>query len=162
MGFPSTGCGRTRCSASAAWWKSAEPMPVPIVSISAEPWCLRPAPNFISASPAASASLNSATRQPVARPNSLPPSCPPSCAPGCRPRQSGCLGRHSGRQTNGGQDMGFGVKMRTRAPGHRSEGRGVPHTYSAFRFQRSAPRPAPRRRCRRRCAAGPARCGPRP
>ena len=48
---------------------SALPIPVPSVSISTVPCWPTPAPNFISATPAASASLTTATFSPVAFPN---------------------------------------------------------------------------------------------
>ena len=55
---------------------SALPIPVPKVSISTTPACPAPAPNFISATPAASASLIRLTPSPVALPKSAPASSP--------------------------------------------------------------------------------------
>ena len=49
---------------------SADPTPVPNVSISTVPWTPLPAPNVISATPAASASFSIATSVPIALPNS--------------------------------------------------------------------------------------------
>ncbi|MDX6341338.1 MAG: hypothetical protein QOH87_1476 [Trebonia sp.] len=55
---------------------SADPTPVPKVSISTDPFTPTPAPNFISAIPAASASLSTATSVPIALPNSPAASVP--------------------------------------------------------------------------------------
>jgi len=57
-------------------------MPVPRVSSSTLPLNPRPAPNFISARPAAAASLVMATGRPMARPKSFPASQPMNL--GCR------------------------------------------------------------------------------
>ena len=55
---------------------SADPTPVPNVSISTVPCTPLPAPNVISATPAASASLSTATSVPIALPNSAAASVP--------------------------------------------------------------------------------------
>ena len=55
---------------------SADPTPVPKVSISTDPFTPTPAPNVISAIPAASASLSTATSVPIALPNSAAASVP--------------------------------------------------------------------------------------
>ena len=58
------------------WVNSALPIPVPKVSISTVPFSPTPAPNVISAIPAASASFSTRTGWPHARPNSAPVSSP--------------------------------------------------------------------------------------
>ena len=55
---------------------SADPTPVPKVSISTEPFTPTPAPNLISASPAASASFSTTTSVPSALANSAAASVP--------------------------------------------------------------------------------------
>jgi hypothetical protein len=58
------------------WVNSALPIPVPKVTITTVPSSPTPAPNVISATPAASASFSTRTGLPAASPNSWPASSP--------------------------------------------------------------------------------------
>src|SRR5712691_889150 len=69
-------CPNSVFGTSTPWLNSALPIPVPKVSISTVPFSPIPAPNVISATPAASASFSTRTGLPAAWPNSAPVSIP--------------------------------------------------------------------------------------